>query len=351
MTTQSTPGLPGGQDATAAPAGAILSQMAYGYWVTQALRAAALLGVADQLAPGPQTVAALAAATGAVPRHLYRLLRALAGLGVFAETAEGRFMLTPLAEPLRSDVAGSVRWLLILIGDPEQYRSWEALVHSVTTGECAFDHVFGASLFDYLALHPEAAATFDRAMTGVIAEAARAIVAAYDVSGFAHIVDVGGGVGTLLAALLQANPAARGTLLDLPHVTEQAHGFLQAAGVHRRVDVVAGDFFQAVPAGGDLYLLGSILHDWEDEQALAILRRCRQAMAPGTRLLLVVLVVPSGNTPSLSKLLDLHMMLITGGCERTEAEHRALLTQSGFELLRVIPSGHPFADLVEARAV
>ena len=344
-------GLTGGQDAPAAPPGAILSQMSYGYWVTQALRTAALLGIADQLVAAPRTVEEIAAATGAVPRHLYRLLRALAGLGVFAETADGRFTLTPLAEPLRSDVDGSVRWLLILIGDPEQYRSWEALVHSVRTGECAFDHVFGTSLFAYLGVHPEAAATFDRAMTGVIADAAQAITAVYDVSGYAHIVDVGGGVGTLLAALLRANPAMRGTLLDLPHVTEQARAFLQGHGVGDRVAVVAGDFFAAVPAGGDLYLLGSILHDWEDEQALAILRRCRQAMAPGTRLLIVGLVVPPGNTPSLSKLLDLHMMVITGGRERSEAEHRALLSASGFELLRVIPSGHPFADLVEACAV
>lgn len=335
---------------TEIPIPVALTQMINGYWVTQSLHVAARLGIADLLADGPKTVEALAQSSGAEPRSLYRLLRALASLGVFAETADGQFTLTPLAEPLRSDVPGSLRGVAIYSGDPEHYRAWGDLYYSVTSGDRAFDHVFGARVFDYMAGHPDVAQTFDRAMIGYTTEGARAVVANYDFSGLAHIVDVAGGQGTLLAEILKANPTARGTLFEMPHVIERAGAFLAAQGVGDRCTLTAGDFFQSVPEGGDAYLLKWIMHDWEDELAVAILRNCRRAMGPGARLLLAEAVIPPGNDPFFGKLMDLNMLVMTGGSERTEAEFRALLATAGFELTAVVPTGG-IVDIVEARPV
>ncbi len=267
------------------------------------------------------------------------MLRALAGLGLFAEEGEGRFRLTALGEPLRAGVPGSVRGYAVLVGEPMVWRSWGGILHSLRTGQPAFDHAFGAPLFEYLAAHPEEARVFDEAMTGRSAAEIAAVLAAYDFSGAGTVVDVGGGQGALLAAVLEADPRARGVLFDRPHVVAAARARLATAGlVPARCHLVEGDFFGAVPPGGDLYVLKRIIHDWDDGRARSILRNCRAAVPEAGRLLLVELVVPPGDEPSDAKLLDLLMLVYAGGRERTEAEYRDLLASAGFGLTRVVPT-------------
>jgi hypothetical protein len=326
--------------------------MINGYWVTQMLYTAARLGVADALAEGPQTASALAARLGAHQRSLYRLLRALSSRGVFAETDGGCFALTPMAELLRSDVPGSLRGLALYSGDPEQqrYRCWGDLHESIRTGEPAFHRLMGMAPFKFLADNPAVAKTFDAAMASYTAESVEAILAGYDFSRCAHVIDVGGGNGRLLAEILKKHAAARGTLFDLPHAVEHARAMLAREGLDGRSACTAGDFFEAVPSGGDLYLLKCIVHDWEDEKAIAILRSCRRAMAKDARLLLAEAVLLPGNDACLGKLMDVNMLVIHGGLERTRAEFAALLEKSGFALAQVVTTGS-VVDLVEARPV
>jgi hypothetical protein len=249
---------------------------------------------------------------------------------------------------VRAGVPGSVRDYAVLVGEPMVWRSWGGILHSLRTGKPAFDHTFGAPLFEYLAAHPEEARVFDAAMTGRSAAENAAVLAAYDFSGAGTVVDVGGGQGALLAAILEANPRTRGVLFDRPHVVAAARPRLEAAGLAPgRFDLVEGDFFGAVPAGGDIYVLKRIIHDWDDGRARSILRNCRAALSEAGRLLLVELVVPPGNEPSDAKLLDLLMLVYAGGRERTEAEYRDLLASAGFELARVVPTASN-VSLVEA---
>jgi hypothetical protein len=309
-----------------------LYQKLSGAWVAQAISVVAKLGTADALAAGPRGVDELAAAAGAHAPSLYRVLRALASVGIFAEDDNGRFGLTPLAEPLRSDAPSSLRAFAIMLGEEWSWRPWAHLLHSVTTGHAAFADTYGTEIFEYLGQRPEAGALFDAAMTGRSSQDADAVVAAYDFSAFRTVVDVGGGRGTLLAAILRAHPDARGILFDQPHVIPGARQQLDAAGLGQRCELVAGDFFESVVPGGDAYVLKWIVHDWDDQRALRILGRCRQALPDAGRLLLVETVLPPGNTPSPGKLADLAMMVWTGGRERTEAEYRALLAAAGFVL-------------------
>ncbi len=322
---------------TAPPAQALL-RLVSGAWAAQAVYAAAKLGVADLLADGPRPCAELAEATGTHAPSLYRVLRALAGLGVFAEEADGRFRLTPMAECLRTGVPGSVRPFAVFLGEEWIWRSWGEILHSVRTGEPAFERVFGMPVFEYYARHPEAGRVSVEGLASLSARENAAIVAAYDFSDARSVADVGGGRGSLLAAILDANPGVRGVLFDRPQVVEMARPALEAAGLSGRYDPVPGDFFTAVPAGADLYLMKKVIHDWDDERARTILANCRAAM-PGTgRLLLIEQVVPPGNGPSYAKLLDLHMLVYTGGRERTEAEFRDLLASAGLELRRIVPT-------------
>jgi hypothetical protein len=313
-----------------------IMKMATGYWIAQALYVAAKLKLADQLKGGPRTSADLAAATGTHPQALYRLLRALASVGVFAEE-NGRFTLTPLAETLRSDVAGS-QWAAVMMMGEEHYRVWGDLLFSIQTGQPAFDKVYGKPTFDYLAEHPDNARIFDAAMTGIHGHETQAMLDAYDFTGIHTLVDIGGGNGSLLIKVLQRYPAMKGVLYDLAHVVERAKPNLVAAGVAERCTTVAGSFFQAVPAGYDAYFMRHIIHDWDEEKALTILRHCRAAIKPGGRLLLVEGVVPPGNDPSFTKLLDLNMLVFPGGQERTEAEYRQLYQAAGFRLRRIVPT-------------
>ena len=314
-----------------------VARLASGYWHTHAIYVAAKQGLADLLNDGPKSADELATATQTHPRALYRLLRALASLGVFAEDDVRRFALTPMAECLRSDVSGSVRSLAIIRGE-WQYEAWGQLLHSIRTGECAFEKLYGEPLFDYLAAHPEKGKLFDAAMTGVHGHETAAMLDAYDFSGIGTLADVGGGNGEVIASILKRNPTMRGVLFDQPSVIERSRANLQAAGLVARCDAVAGNFFESVPSGADAYLMRHIIHDWDDEKSVAILRNCRAAMKPNGKLLIVEGIVPPGNEPSLSKFFDLAMMVLPGGMERTEDEYRRVFAASGFALARIVPT-------------
>jgi hypothetical protein len=328
-----------------APAVTLL-QMLRGYWVSQAIFAAAQLGIADLLEDGPRSCAELAVHTGVPARSLQRLLRALAGIGVFAEVEGETYGLTPLASCLRTDAPGSLRASGIVTGEL-LYPAWGDLLQSLRTGEPTCEHVFGAGFFAHLTAHPEVGARFQDMMADQKLTTNAAVPAAYDFSGCGTIVDVGGGNGSLIASILAASPASRGILFELPHVLDQARRQLLGAGVVERCEVVGGDFFASVPAGGDAYLLRSILHDYGDERAARILRSCRAAMPMGGRLLVIEQVVPDVGEPGdwMTKFMDLQMLILLGGQERTEAEFRELFVAAGFRLRRVIPTRSPVSIL------
>ena len=329
-----------------APREAVL-QLLNAAWVSHAVRAMADLGLADRLAAGPRTPGELAEAMGAHAPTLARFLRTLAALGLCATDGDGRVRLTPRGEVLRSDAPNSLRAYALAIHAPYAERAWDGLPEAVRTGEPAFPRVHGVGLWDYLAAHPEEQALFDAAMTGTADVCARALPAACDLSAIDTLVDVGGGQGRLLAAALTAMPGLRGVLFDRPEVLPGAEAFLSAAGIRDRCELVGGDFFAAVPTGGDAYVLAHIVHDWPDEAAAAILRACHRAMAPGARLWLVEQVVQPGDAYDRAKRLDMLMLVLFGAQERTEAEYRALLEGAGFERVSVRPTATPFS-VVEA---
>lgn len=312
-------------------------RMVNGFHVTQMLAVAARLGVADLLADGPQSAEALASATGAHPDALHRLMRALANMGVFEALPERRFALTPLGATLRADHPGRMRAFAMFLGD-EVYRVWGDLYYSITTDQPAFDHVFGAHHFDYLATHPASNEVFNQAMSAAAQREIVAMVAAYDFSGVERVVDVGGGHGLLLAAILQANPGLHGVLFDLPHVVANAGPILDAAGVADRCEVVGGDFFAGTPPAGDILTLSHIIHDWDDTHSVQILRSCVQALRPGGRLLLAEdIVEPGANAPQ-TLFRDMQMMVLNGGRERTAAEYERLFAAAGLRVGRIIPT-------------
>lgn len=316
----------------------LLNQMIVGSWVTQAIYVAAEIGIADSLAAGPRTAEELAGETQTQGASLYRVLRALASIGIFTEDPEGRFSLTPLGELLKSDAPGSKRSLAIMAG-AEFYRSWGGLLSSVATGGAAFDKVFGKPFFHYMSMNPDRWRIYDSAMTGVHDSETIPVLDAYDFAPFRTIVDVGGGNGLALAAILRRHPEARGVLFDLPEVAKRAQELVAGSGVSGRCRFVGGDFFESVPASGDAYLLRHVIHDWEDREAVAILEKCRDAMRPGGRVLVVESVIPSGNEPCFGKWLDL-MMLVVGGRERTKEQYAELFSMAGLRLARIVPTAH-----------
>jgi hypothetical protein len=328
-----------------AQAQAALQQLTNGYWTTQIVYVAAKLRIADLVKDSPLGLAALAQATETHAPSLYRLMRALAGLGVFMQNEDGNYEATALGRCLVSGSPGALRARAILNGE-EWYTAWGDLLHSVRTGETAFDHVYGMPVFEHLAANPDTAATFNESMVSSTDGMARAVADAYDFSGLGTIVDVGGGTGTFLAGILKANAQARGVLFDQPAVVAAAGTLLSSVGVADRCEVVAGDFFEAVPVGGDAYILSFIIHDWDDDRSVAILKSCRRAMADDARLLLIEQVVPPGNQPSLSKLYDIHMLALAGGHERREDEYRSLLEAADLQLERVVPTEGPRSVLV-----
>jgi hypothetical protein len=316
-----------------------VSGLLMGFVASRALQVAGELGLADALAEKPRDADALARELGAHADTMRRLLRALVGFGVFEQLPDGTLANTPLSECLRSDGAHSVRGLARMYGDPAFWQAWGALEHTVRTGQPSFEHAQGKPVFDYLADHPESARRFDAAMTNSSNLINEAVVEAYDWSRFGTIVDVAGGAGSTLAAILRASPRSRGVLYDLPHVIERGREYLVREGLADRCATESGSFFDAVPKGADAYFMKHIIHDWGDEDCLRILRRCRAAMPDHARLLICEKIVPPGNEPSIAKIADLVMLVLThGGRERTEPEFRDLFERADLKLARIVPT-------------
>lgn len=318
-----------------------LRYLSTGFWISQAIAVAAELGLADHLKDGAKTYAQLAQAVDAHPDALYRLLRGTASVGVFAEDDQGRFSLTPLASLLLADIPQSWRAAALMSGEAWSWRPWGALGYSVKTGKPAFDHIFGVEFDAYLAQHRDAADIFQAFMNVATGEEAMAVAPVYDFSGLTTVVDVGGGRGALLAAILKANSHLRGILFDAPQVIAGAQPTLDAQGVADRCELVGGDFFAALPHGGDAYILKWILVSWDDERTVTILQNCRRAMNDQGKLLVIERIIPPGNEPFFGKLADLNLLVMYKGRHRTEAEYRTLFARAGFDLSRVIPTNSP----------
>jgi hypothetical protein len=327
-----------------AAAAQLLQQVAFGYIASAALQVALSLDIPDLLVAGPRPVAALAKDAGVREDNLYRVLRALASVGIFEEQPPGSRVFA-LNLPARMTVKspGSLRAMGQFITSPFHFRSYAELRHSVETGQPAGEKVAGMPLFEYFPKHPEFSELFNDAMTAISAAVIPAVLDAYDFTGIRVLVDIAGGHGRVLTAILQKYPSMRGVLFDLEHVIAGAGPLLDASGVRDRVQTASGDFFTAVPEGGDAYIMKHIIHDWDDEQALTILRHihARLAGVPDGRVILIEAVIPSDNTPHLGKLLDLEMMVMPGGRERTAAEFEALFARAGFSNTRVVPAHAP----------
>lgn len=334
--------------ATVPPSAAMMGLIT-GYWVSQAIGVVAKLGVADQISQGPRASDELAGAVSAEPQALYRVLRLLASIGVLDEVAPRTFGLTALGETLCSDAPDSVRNFAITETAPGHWLPWGRLDESVRTGQAMTYATLGMGLFDWYAQNPDEAGYFNAAMGNLSALAAGELVRVYDFSSVRTVADIGGAHGVLLAAVLGANPAAHGILFDLPHVIATARDAMAAQGLLKRCELVSGDFFDAMTAGADLHLLKQIIHDWDDEQATRLLRNCHRALAPNGKLLLVEMVIPPDNRPSPAQAMDLNMLVVAGGRERTENEYRDLLQAAGFRLERIIPTHSPFSVIEATR--
>ena len=324
-----------------------LTRLAFGASITQALYVAAKLGIADLLAEGPQPVWKLALQTKTHERSLYRLLRSLSGVGVFEETDPNVFALTPYGAALRCDAPDCFRNAAIFMGEEFHWRVWTQLLYSVQTGKPGWGGVHGADAFDYLNANPDHAEIFNRAMTDLSVAAAPAIVEAYDFSGFGTLADIAGGHGYLLAQIVKSHPQMMGILFDRPPVIAGAGATVEKEGVAGRVARVAGDFFESVPNGADAYLMKHIIHDWDDDRSLTILTNIHAAMPAHGKVLLVETVVPAGNEPHYSKVLDLSMLVLPGGVERTAEEYRELFAAAGLRLTRIVPTQSPLS-IIEA---
>lgn len=327
-----------------------MMEMVSNAWASQAIVAAAELGIADALAGGPLTAQELATAVDADADALARLLRALISRGVFRQRRDGRYDLTPLGATLRRDaevpLTGWARWL----GSPQHREHWSHLTDAIRTGRSVIPALRGKPAFEYLAAEPELGEIFNQAMTGGSALSIGPVIAAYDFSAFATIVDVGGGHGRLLAEILAVTPTARGVLFDQPQVVAGAPAVLTERGVADRTEVAEGSFFESVPAGGDAYVLKSVIHDWPDDDAVRILRNVRDAAEVGSHLLLIEFVIPEHHREFVGNWLDLEMLLALDARERTAAEFERLFDRAGYRLRRVVATASPFSVL-EAQAV
>jgi hypothetical protein len=324
-----------------------LIEMGTAYWVSRVVYTAAKLGLADHLDSKPMTAAELAQLIGAHAPSLHRFMRTLAGLGILTEDEVQRFALTPLGAALKTGAPGSARSSLLALGSPWCAAAFDNLEYSLETGRTGFEKARGMPIFDYLAQHHEEASLFSETMVGFHSQEPPAVAEAYDFSGFKTIVDVGGATGNLLAAVLARHSEPKGILFDMPHVVCDAPDLLRHRGVAERVSIQSGDFFEGVPEGGDAYLLSHIIHDWDEGRCVTILDSCRKAMPPHGRLLLIEMVLPEGDLPHPGKMLDMVMLVLPGGQERTEGEYAALLGKAGFRLTRVVPTASA-VSIVEA---
>ncbi len=322
------------------PPQAILMQMTMSFIISQAISVAAKLRIADHLQNGAKTAEDLAAITQTHAPSLYRLMRALVSVGVFQRDSENRFSNSPTSEFLRSDHPESMRAIVHMIGDTEHWHGHENMHQSVKTGEIAFDHIFGMPIFPYYAANPEPARVFDNAMTSFTSGIANAVAATYDFSGAKTIADIGGGHGILLSTILKSNPNAKGILYDQPQV-------VSGAEVADNIAIVGGDFFAEIPVEADIYMMKHIIHDWNDDQSVTILKNLARSAPIGAKLLLIESVVEEDDSPSMSKIMDLNMLVMTGGRERTATEYAELFDKTGFKLTNVIPTPSP-TQIVEA---
>ena len=306
-----------------------------GKWISKPIYAAAELGIADMLTEGPKTIQELAQLSQSHAPSLYRMMRALASVGIFSEVEEKRFELTPMADLLKN---GAMRSIALMFNSDWSDKAWGCFMDSIKTGCTAFEKAHGASVSDWLEENPYAAEVFNEANAVKSANSSRAIVDAYDFSGINTLTDVGGGLGVLMAEILIANSLMNGIVADIPSVVCKTNEIIKSRGIEERCKTVECNFFEDIPSGSDAYLMSNILHDWSNEQCHIILNNCYRAMKSKSKLLIVEMVIPPGNQPSIAKLLDLEMLVTTGGCERTEDEFTKLLESSGFQLSRNVPT-------------
>jgi hypothetical protein len=333
------------------PPGAQMLQMVGGAFIAQAVYVAAKLGLADLLKDGPKSAEYLAVATASDERSLFRVLRALASVGAFTEVEPKTFANTPMTDTLREDHPNSTRELTIWMGEPEHWKVYGELRHSVKTGKPAWDVVHGEPVFPYLfETNKELGDIFNRAMTSYSAQTIPAILEAYDFSNSRTIADIAGGYGHLLGAVLEANANAKGILFDLGVVLEGAPKMLESYGVNERVELVEGDFNAEIPVVADIYMLKHIIHDWYDETNQKILGNIRNNMPDGANVLIIDSVIPEDNSPHFGKVIDLEMLMSPGGVERTESEFETLLANSGLKLTRIIPTKSPLCIIEAVKA-
>lgn len=324
-----------------------LIQMGTGYWISRMLYYAAKVGLADLLADGPRSADELAAGVGAHEKSLNRLMRSLAGIGVFSDEGDGKYGLTPLGEALRDGAPGAARYGILAMGGDLAWKIFEHFEYSMETGEPASVKAHGMPVFDYIAQDPELVSHFSGAMVCFHGEEPPAVAEAYDFSQFGTIADIGGASGNLLGTILAHHEGPRGILFDLPHVLKDAPALLESKGVAERVSLEPGSFFDTIPAGADAYMMSHIIHDWNEDQCQAILTNCREAMNDDSKLLLIEMVLPEGDEPHPGKLLDMVMLVMPGGQERTAAEYDELLAKAGLKMTNVIPTASP-VSIVEA---
>ena len=323
-------------------------QVATGYIASTALYLAVKLRIADRLADGPREVADLAIGAGVREDALYRVLRSLSSIGIFEETAPRTFANNPPSATLKTTAPGSTHPMALWMADPFHLRVYADAMHSLVTGQPAADKTVGMPVFEYFSRDSELSEVFNDAMTAFSAFVVPAALEAYDFSGIGTLVDVAGGHGQVLMSIVQKHPGMRGILFDLEHVIAGAKPRIEQAGLDGRITTMTGDFFKAVPKGGDAYIMKHIIHDWDDDRAATILENIRQAMQPGGRVILLESVLTPANQPDFGKLIDLEMLLMPGGRERTADEFRALFARAGFAVTRIVPTTSPLS-VIEAR--
>ena len=332
------------------PPPARMLQHITGYWISQTVGAAAKLGLADQLADGPRSAADVATSVQADSRSVHRVMRMLASIGVFSMDTNDQFALTPLGDTLRSGVLGSMKNFAIAQTSPGHWLPWGQMSEAVRTGRSMSTSALGMELWDWYSSHPEEGEFFNGAMGDLSAGVSGEVTSSYDFSNCDTVLDVGGAHGILLGAILRANPHMRGILFDLSHVTATAADSLRAQGIDQRCELVTGDFFASVPTGADIHVLKQIIHDWSDEECVTLLRNCHRALKPAGKLLLVEMVIPADNSPSMAQAMDMNMLALLTGKERTELEYRDLLAGAGFRMERAIPTHSPFSIIEASRS-